>query len=108
LALVMVGALLVGFVAFAIAKKRTSSFLGVTICLPSTYQIDSRLVLGSLTFGVGWGLAGICPGPSIVLLGTGNLKGVAFFVAMLAGMTIFEFLENRAGSKLQTDDDTGY
>jgi hypothetical protein len=56
-------------------------------------MIDKRLVLGSLTFGVGWGLSGICPGPAIVLLGIGSIKGLVFVLAMLAGMSIYEWLE---------------
>lgn len=93
LALVMGGAIAIGLAAFAIAKKRSLSFLRLSMHLPASRVIDKRLVLGSLAFGVGWGLAGICPGPALVLLGTGNLKGVVFFVAMLMGMGIFELLE---------------
>lgn len=95
LALVMGGAIAVGLVAFAIAKKQTLSFLELPMHLPSSRVIDKRLLLGSLAFGIGWGLAGICPGPALVLLGTGHLKGVVFFVAMLMGISIFEVLEKR-------------
>ena len=49
--------------------------------------------MGSLLFGVGWGVAGICPGPALVLVGAGVWKGVIFAVAMLAGMALFELLE---------------
>ena len=103
LALVMTGAIGVGLVAFAVARNRSRSLLGLAMHLPTSRTIDRRLVLGSLAFGTGWGLAGICPGPSIVLLGTGNPKGVAFFVAMLAGMAIFEILENRSLTDKPTD-----
>ena len=58
-------------------------------------QLDKRLVLGALGFGVGWGLAGFCPGPALVALGSGNLKGIVFVAAMLSGMVIFERLEKR-------------
>ena len=61
--------------------------------LPTTRQIDRRLVLGSLTFGIGWGVAGICPGPALVLLGAGVPQGMVFVVAMLGGMAGFELLE---------------
>lgn len=90
LAFVMCGAISVGLIAFFIAKKRTSSFLGLPIGLPSSTIIDKRLVLGSLAFGIGWGLAGICPGPSLVLLGTGELKGLIFVASMILGFLIFE------------------
>jgi uncharacterized membrane protein YedE/YeeE len=53
------------------------------------------LLLGSLAFGIGWGMAGICPGPAVVLLGTGSAKALVFVMAMLAGMMIFERLETR-------------
>ncbi len=93
LAFVMGGAIAVGIVAFAIAGKRDLSLLGLPMHLPTTRQIDKRLVIGGLLFGIGWGLAGICPGPAVVLLGAGSLKGVLFLVAMLVGMAIFELME---------------
>lgn len=95
LALVMGGAIAVGFVAFSIAGKRTSSFLGLPMNLPTSRVIDRRLVVGGLIFGMGWGLVGICPAPAFVLLGTGSIKGIIFLVAMLIGMGIFEILESR-------------
>lgn len=95
LAFVMLGAIAVAAIAFAIAKKRSTSLIGTAMHLPTSRALDKRLVFGSLIFGVGWGLAGICPGPSIVLLGTGNLKGLIFVLAMLAGMAVFELFESR-------------
>ncbi|MGB4813314.1 MAG: DUF6691 family protein [Methylophilaceae bacterium] len=95
LAFVMMGGIAIGAIAFAIAKKREASLLGSTMHLPVSRTINKRLVLGSLTFGIGWGLAGVCPGPGIVLLGTGSLKGLFFVLAMLVGMGIFELYETR-------------
>jgi len=95
LALVMGGAIAVGLVAFTFARKRTLSLLGLPMQLPTARQLDRRLILGSVTFGIGWGLAGICPGPGIVLLGQGTWQGVVFIIAMLAGMGIFELFERR-------------
>ena len=92
LALVMAGAIGVGVIAFTIAKKRKTSMLGLPMQLPNTTHIDARLLIGSTLFGVGWGLAGICPGPALVLLGTGTMKGVIFAVAMLMGMALFELI----------------
>ena len=95
LALVMGGAIAVGLAAFTLAKKRTQSLLGLPMQLPAAKQIDWRLVGGSLSFGLGWGLAGICPGPALVLVGAGVSKGLIFVAAMLAGMGVFELLERR-------------
>ena len=95
LALVMVGAIAVGLVAFHVARKRTTSLLGAAMELPISRQIDRRLVLGSVLFGVGWGFVGFCPGPAMVALGMGEAKAVVFVVAMLLGMGIFELFERR-------------
>ena len=95
LALVMGGAILVGVSAFALAKRRTTTFLGGALTLPSSRDIDRRLVVGGLLFGAGWGLAGFCPGPAIVSLASGQPKAAVFVVAMLAGMLVFEFAERR-------------
>jgi uncharacterized membrane protein YedE/YeeE len=97
LAFVMAGAIAVGVVAFSVARRRTVSFLGLQMKLPAAGRPDRRLVLGSLVFGVGWGLAGFCPGPAVVAFGMGEAKAVVFVAAMLAGMGLFELLERRAG-----------
>lgn len=96
LAFVMGGAIAVGALAFAVAKKRTRSFLGGAMHVPTARDIDKRLVLGSLLFGVGWGLAGFCPGPAIVSAAAGQPKAMVFVAAMLAGMWLFEMLERWA------------
>lgn len=96
LAFVMGGAIAVGALAFAVAKKRTRSFLGGAMHVPTARDIDKRLVLGSLLFGVGWGLAGFCPGPAIVSAAAGQPKAMVFIAAMLAGMWLFEALERQA------------
>ena len=96
LAFVMGGGVLVGLVGFALAKKRTTSFLGSAMHLPTSRDIDRRLVLGSLTFGAGWGLAGFCPGPGIVAMGAGESKAALFVLAMIAGMLVFEVLDRKA------------
>lgn len=95
LALVMGAAVAVGLVAFQTAGRRTTAVLGGPMRLPSARELDRRLVLGSLAFGVGWGLAGFCPGPALVALGAGELKAVVFVAAMLAGMALFEGIERR-------------
>jgi uncharacterized membrane protein YedE/YeeE len=95
LALVMGGAIVVGIIAFQWAGKRPFSLLGREFSIPGKTSIDKRLVIGSLTFGAGWGLAGFCPGPSLVALGAGYQKGLVFVLAMVAGMVIFEVIEKR-------------
>lgn len=95
LTFVMGGAILIGLISFTFAKKRTLSLLGHPMHLPTSKTIDRRLVLGSLIFGIGWGIAGICPGPALVLLGIGSLKAVVFVVAMLVGMWLFTLWDNQ-------------
>ena len=95
LALVMAGAIGVSFFAFLFAKKRTRSLIGADMKLPTGRTIDRRLVVGSTLFGSGWGVAGFCPGPGRVALGMGEVKALIFVAAMLAGMVLFELLENR-------------
>jgi uncharacterized membrane protein YedE/YeeE len=95
LLLVMVGAIAVAAAPFAVARRRTMAALGLEMKVSRAGTLDRRLVLGSLVFGIGWGLAGLCPGPALVVLGTGQLKGIVFVLAMLAGMAVFELLERR-------------
>lgn len=99
LAFVMVGAIVVGMAGYAVARKRTAAFLGGAMHLPAGGRIDRRLVLGSLVFGAGWGLAGFCPGPALVSLGAGQDKAVVFVIAMLAGMALYEIAEHRRKSE---------
>ena len=93
LAMVMGGAIVIGLVGFTLAKKRTVAWSGEPMQLPTARTVDRRLVLGSLAFGIGWGLAGFCPGPAIVLAGLFNAKALGFVLAMLAGMWLFARLE---------------
>ena len=96
LAFVMGGAIAVGLVVFRFARRRTASFLGEAMRLPTANRIDRRLLTGSVLFGVGWGIAGFCPGPALVALGMGETKSVLFVAAMLVGMGLFEVFEWRA------------
>ena len=101
LAFVMAGAIAVGVVAFAVAGRRTRSFLGLDMKLPTGRDIDRRLIGGSILFGIGWGIAGFCPGPGLVALGMGESKALVFVASMLVGMGIFELLEqHRASARL--------
>ena len=92
---VMGGAVGVGVVAFAAARRRTRSLLGDPMQLPTATHVDRRLLAGALLFGAGWGLAGFCPGPALVALGLRQGKAVVFVAAMLAGMAAFEHWQRR-------------
>ena len=93
LAFVMAGAIAIGAIAFGLSRGWPTSLLGLQMRVPSEDDIDRRLVAGSVLFGIGWGLAGFCPGPALVTVGMGNPKGILFFAAMLAGMGLFELME---------------
>ncbi len=95
LMLVMAGAITVGRLAFLIAKRRTRSFIGAEMKLPTARKVDGRLMAGSALFGIGWGMAGFCPGPGLLGLGMGQPKALVFVCAMLAGMALFELIEGR-------------
>ena len=101
LAFVMGGAILVGVVAFRFARGREKSLLGNEMRLPTSSQIDRRLVLGSLAFGTGWGLAGYCPGPALVSIAQGGAQPLIFVAAMLAGMVIYEIQDRLAATPPQ-------
>ncbi|CAJ0702352.1 DUF6691 family protein [Ralstonia sp. 22086] len=98
LAFVMIGAIAVGSLAFFIAKRRKRSLLGLSMQLPASTVVTLRLVLGSASFGIGWGLAGFCPGPALVALGAGYPKAIGFVAAMVAGMVVFEVFERMKSS----------
>ncbi|MBV8106521.1 MAG: hypothetical protein JO223_18205 [Hyphomicrobiales bacterium] len=92
LAFVMAGAIAVAFVAFRIAAQRAASLAGEPFQWPTAKTIDARLVGGSLLFGVGWGLVGLCPGPAIADLGFHDGRAALFVLAMAAGMALFSGL----------------
>ena len=98
LALVMAGAIAVGLLPFAWAKRQSRSLLGAPMQLPQKRELDRRLVIGSLLFGVGWGIAGICPGPGLVLVLTGHWQAWLFVSAMLLGMFVFEALQRKGAA----------
>lgn len=96
LAFVMGGAVAVGLVAFTLARRRTVTVLGGALHLPSRRDIDTRLVVGALLFGAGWGLAGFCPGPALVSMAAGHTQALVFVGAMVAGMALFELFDRRS------------
>ncbi len=86
LALVMGGAIAVGVLAFAAARRRRTAWTGDAMEIPCVTAIDRRLVGGGVLFGIGWGIAGFCPGPALVASGSGLGSAGIFVAAMLAGM----------------------
>jgi len=101
LALVMIGALIVSATSFQLIKKNKKTYFGQQLNLPANNKIDHKLIIGSLIFGIGWGLAGYCPGPALVSVMHGGYQPVVFVLSMLAGMGIFEIF-NKIGSKEST------
>ena len=93
LALVMGGGLIVAIVGVQLAKRQQNSWIDTLIELPSKTIINKQLLIGAMLFGIGWGLVGICPGPGIVLLGTGQWQAYVFIPAMILGMLIYQWLE---------------
>ncbi|MCL6308405.1 YeeE/YedE family protein [Pseudomonas syringae] len=96
LALVMAGAISVAVIPLNWARRNRQSLLGARMQLPVKTQLDARLIVGSLVFGIGWGIAGICPGPAVATLLTGHWKILIFLSALLAGMYLFSALEKRS------------
>lgn len=99
LAFVMGGAVFVGVFGFALARRRAKAFLGGAMDLPQRRDIDNRLVGGSLVFGLGWGLAGFCPGPALVAFASGEAKAAVFVAAMLGGMVLYHAAERFSSEK---------
>jgi uncharacterized protein len=99
LAFVMVGAIAVAFVAFRVASRRATTFSGHAFQLPTSHAIDARLLGGSALFGIGWGLAGLCPGPAIVNLGYFNQSAALFVLAMAAGMALHAVIATPAPAR---------
>ena len=95
LGFVMLGAVAVAAVPFALARLRRTSLLGAPMPAAMPTAIDARLLGGAALFGAGWGLGGICPGPALVLVGAGRAEGVVFTLAMLVGMALWAALSRR-------------
>lgn len=96
LAFVMGGALLVMALAWLVQRRMTKPLTDAQFHLPGTSRLDARLIGGAALFGIGWGLAGLCPGPAIASLAVNPRPAAIFVVAMIAGMAVFRFFEERA------------
>lgn len=96
LGLVMIGAIGAALVPLQWSARQTRSLLGSPMRMPLARTLDRRLIGGSLVFGIGWGIAGICPGPAIALLLSGHWQILLFVLAMMAGMAMYNGLERWA------------
>ncbi|CAN5147992.1 YeeE/YedE family protein [soil metagenome] len=94
---VLGGAVCVAFIAVAIQRRMPKPVLDTQFHIPERTDIDARLVGGSLLFGIGWGLAGFCPGPALSALTTGMTPVLLFVAAMIAGMVLHDRVLARAG-----------
>jgi uncharacterized membrane protein YedE/YeeE len=92
---VMIGAIGVHVFAYRYAEKRRTPFLASTFRMPVPKAIDGRLIGGAAIFGVGWGLAGLCPAPALTALATGSKSIIIFVAALLAGQVLYFLIEPR-------------
>ena len=92
LAFVMGGAIAVASLAFALARRRERAWSGALFEWPASVGIDTRLLCGGALFGIGWGLAGFCPGPALVAMSSGMTEAWIFGAAMIAGMVLHDRL----------------
>ena len=92
---VMLGAVATTFIGFRLVLKRQRPLLGDALHLPASNDLDPRTIVGPAIFGIGWGLAGFCPGPAFVALGYGTFASVLFVIAMMIGMAAARALAER-------------
>jgi uncharacterized membrane protein YedE/YeeE len=92
---VMVGAIAVHLVSYRIIRKRNSPLLAMQWHVPTKKEITPALVLGAVIFGIGWGLAGFCPGPAVTALASLSVKPLIFVISMVVGMLVFRELDKK-------------
>lgn len=92
LLLVMVGAVVMTFIGYKIVLRRSTPFLSAVFQLPNRRDIDGFLIGGSALFGIGWGIAGFCPGGALPVIGTGNIDVLLFVGSVIAGVFIARLL----------------
>ncbi|MDI3380741.1 DUF6691 family protein [Xenophilus aerolatus] len=107
LAFLLGGAIAVAAPVFAWVRMRNAAWRGAALLLPTSRAIDRRLMAGSVVFGIGWGLAGYCPGPAVVAVGMGVRPALVFVVAMLVGMAVFAWWDRRPRVKGALNDSRG-
>ncbi len=102
LALVMGGGVVTAFIGYRIVLKRPAPMFESLFSLPSRTDLDWKLIGGSAVFGIGWGIAGFCPGAALPVLGTGKLPVIMFVVSLVVGMLVARRLEHWLGSRAST------
>jgi uncharacterized protein len=96
---VMIGAIGIHAITYRLIMRRPSPILDTQFQLPTKRELDLRLLLGAMLFGIGWGWAGICPGPGLVALVSGKMGFIYFVGSMLVGMKLFQVSESLIGRK---------
>lgn len=99
LAFVMVGAISVHAVAYRLITRRNNPVLSPVFHIPKRRDIDWKLILGAVLFGVGWGIGGYCPGPALVSVVSGHSATVTFVVSMVFGIFLFSYVDKRLSKK---------
>lgn len=92
---VMIGAIAIAIIPFQKAIRNPKTLFGEVISLPTNNQIDKKLIVGSMLFGIGWGIAGVCPAPAITLIGLGYAEAWYFIGAMFLGIFIHRIWAER-------------
>ena len=95
LAFVMAGAIAVTFIGYRLVLRRSQPIFGGAFHVPTSTDIDARIIVGPAIFGIGWGLAGFCPGPAFTALTVGGNPALLFVAAMMVGMGAARWLANR-------------
>lgn len=101
LAFVMAGAVAATFIGYRMVFRRNSPVFDTTFYLPTSTEVDAKLVGGSALFGIGWGIAGFCPGAAIPALGTGQWEVALFLIALIAGLILRRILTGLGSAFLQ-------
>ena len=107
LALVMGGAIGIAAPAYALARRRATTWLGTPLPVEAPTPVDSSLLVGSIVFGIGWGLSGFCPGPALVGLGATYLPATVFVIAMVFGMEAYEWFLVARGNRFAAQSEEG-
>lgn len=102
LAFVMGGALIITIIGYRLLLRRSGPLLAAAFQLPTRADLDARLLLGSAVFGVGWGIAGFCPGGALPALGTGRIEVYVFVAALICGILVAKAVQHRTALRQTT------